>query len=281
MKIFCPQCNASGNIPDHEIPEEGRFLSCPRCKHGFDVKKPKSASNEYLVDVCPACAYSTFGDERFGTCPKCGVVIKSFIDRQREEKARVREQELLTRKFTRDETPPPEVEPASPVADFVDNLHPVNLIGWGCALVAVVILCMGVFGLFDYYGTDIQARLTEQRDEKVSAWYVFLHFGLMPWLKVLYGGVLLVVALFFLRHQAQARQVLTWQLWATIAYVPVSMTIRFVRWWIEPIPHSWGGYSIEFFNILFMSALIGVPLYYLIHFLEDRRITSVVKLRRI
>ena len=65
MKISCPKCGASGNLPDHEIPEEGRFLSCPKCKNGFDVKKPKATSNEYLVDVCPACAYSTFGDERF------------------------------------------------------------------------------------------------------------------------------------------------------------------------------------------------------------------------
>src|SRR6185369_5754296 len=135
MKISCPKCNASGNIPDHEIPEDGRFLSCPKCKHGFDVKKPKATSDEYLVDVCPACAFSTFGEERFGTCPKCGVVIKAYIDRQREDKARARDQELLTRKYVRDDTPPPVTEEASPVADFVDNLHPVNLIGWGCSLV--------------------------------------------------------------------------------------------------------------------------------------------------
>jgi predicted Zn finger-like uncharacterized protein len=107
MKITCPECGDSGNLPDHEIPEEGRFLNCPKCKHGFDVKKPKATVNEYLVDVCPACSYSTFGDESFGTCPKCGVFIKSFIDRQREEMARVREQELLNRKFSRDISPAP------------------------------------------------------------------------------------------------------------------------------------------------------------------------------
>lgn len=282
MKISCPKCSASGNIPDHEIPEDGRFLSCPRCKHGFDVKKPKATANEYLVDVCPACAYSTFGEERFGECPKCGVVIKAYIDRQREEKARVRDQELLTRKYARDDdTSPPVAEETSPVADFVDNLHPVNLIGWGCSLVAVIIFVMGILGMFAYYGNDIQAQLTAEREEQVSAWYVFIHYGMIPWIQVMYGGLLLAVSAYFMKHQAVAREALGWMLWAAIAYVPVSLVIKFVRWWIEPIPHTWGGYSIEIFNILFMSALIGIPLYILIRFLEDRRITSVVKLRHI
>lgn len=292
MKITCPKCGANGNLPDHEIPEEGRFLSCPKCKHGFDVKKPKAANNEYLVDVCPACAYSTFGDERFGTCPKCGVVIKTFIDRQREEMARAREQEILNRKFSRDisplpmpngssssaSLPAPAAESRIAIGEFIENLHPVNLVGWGCSLAAVVIFLMGFFGMFDYYGNDIQAKLTEQRDEQVSAWYVFLHYGMMPWIMVLYGGSLLAVSTLFLKRQKQALQALAWQLWAAIAYVPVSMTVNYVRWWIEPISHSWGGYLTGLFNILFMSALVGIPLYLLINFLDDKRITSVVKL---
>jgi len=294
MKITCPKCGANGNLPDHEIPEEGRFLSCPKCKHGFDVKKPKATVNEYLVDSCPACAYSTFGEERFGTCPKCGVLIKAFVDRQREEMARVREQEVLNRKFTRDVSPPPPMPmPGSPslssspapshdssiaIGDFIESLHPVNLVGWGCSLAAVVIFLIGFFGMFDYYGNDIQAKLTEQREEQVSAWYVFLHYGMIPWILVLYGGALLAVSTLFLKRQAQARQALGWLLWAVIVYVPVSMTVSFVRWWIEPISHTWSGYLIGIFNILFMTALVGIPLYLLINFLDDKRIRSVVKL---
>jgi predicted Zn finger-like uncharacterized protein len=294
MKISCPKCGASGNLPDHEIPEEGRFLSCPKCKHGFDVKKPKATTNEYLVDVCPACAYSTFGDERFGTCPKCGVFIKTFVDRQREEMARARDQEILNRKFSRDTAPvpsmpmpsglssspapAPKAEPSVAIGEFIENLHPVNLVGWGCSLVAVVIFLMGFLGMFDYYGNDIQAKLTEQREEQISAWYVFLHYGMMPWIKVLYGGSLLAVSTFFLKRQKQALQALAWLLWAAIGFVPLSMTVNYVRWWIEPISHTWGGYLIGFFNILFMTALVGVPLYLLINFLDDKRIKSVVKL---
>ncbi len=293
MKISCPKCSASGNIPDHEIPEEGRFLSCPRCKHGFDVKKPRATTSEYQVDVCPACAYSTFGDERFGTCPKCGVVIKAFIDRQREEMTRAREQEILTRKFSRDISPvsmPGSVMPSSSpapapeskhidISELIENLHPVNLIGWGCTAIAAVIILLGLMGMLDYYGDDIQAKLSAQRDMQVSAWYVFFHYGMLPWIQVLYGGALLASAIYFLKHLALARQALTWLMWAVIAFVPVSMAVKFVCWWIEPIPHTWGGYSIELLNIIFISALIGAPLYILIRFLEDRRITSVVKLK--
>jgi hypothetical protein len=255
------------------------------------VKKPKATIYEYLVDVCPACAYSTFGDERFGTCPKCGVVIKAFIDRQREEMARARDQELLNRKFSRDTTPPPMPgvpSPSSPpapaesksiaIGELIENLHPVNLVGWGCSLGAVAIFLMGFFGMFDYYGNDIQAKLTEQRGELVSSWYVFLHYGMMPWIKVLYGGALLAVSTLFLKRRKQARPALAWLLWTLIAYVPVSMTVSFVRWWIEPIPHAWSGYLTGLFNILFMSALVGIPLYLLINFLDDKRIKSVVKL---
>ena len=299
MKISCPKCGASGNLPDHEIPEEGRFLSCPKCKHGFDVKKPKATSNEYLVDVCPACAYSTFGDERFGTCPKCGVFIKTYVDRQREEMARAREQEVLNRKFSRDSSPVPSMpmpvgssssvssqappaESSIAIGEFIENLHPVNLVGYGTALVSVVILLMGIFGLFDYFGTDYAAKVSEDSialgiADKPSSFKIFMNHGLAPWVETLYGAALLGVAVFFLKKKAQARQALGWLLWACIAYVPVLMIIRFFTWWFQPIPHSWGGYLANFFNIVFIGALVGIPLYLLILFLEDKRITKVVK----
>jgi hypothetical protein len=175
------------------------------------------------------------------------------------------------------QAPEPAVESLA-ISEFIENLHPVNLIGWGCALVAVVILIVGVFSMFDYYGKDIQAQLSEQRDEQVSAWYVFLYYGMMPWIMVLYGGALLAVSTLFLKRQAQARKALAWLLWAVLAYVPGSMSVKFIRWCIEPIPHTLSGYLTEIFNILLMTALLGIPLYLLINFLDDKRVKSVVKL---
>jgi predicted Zn finger-like uncharacterized protein len=294
MKITCPKCNAAGNIPDHEIPEAGRFLSCPRCKHGFDVKKPKATTSEYAVDVCPSCAYSTFGDERFSTCPKCGVVIKAFIERQREDMAKAREQELLTRKFSRDTAPTPNMPmPSFPsssapspapesksidIGEMIENLHPVNLIGWGCGAVAAVIVLMGLMGMLDYYGEDIRGKLSAQREEAVSAMEVFLRYGLLPWVEVLYGGALLAVSVQFAQHRAQARQALSWCLWVAIAYVPVTHLASIISLMRDAIPHPITNYLIEFFNMLFMSALVGIPLFLLIRFLDDRRITSIVRL---
>ncbi|MBN2225655.1 MAG: zinc-ribbon domain-containing protein [Deltaproteobacteria bacterium] len=37
MKITCPQCGTSGNLSDKLIPDDGRTVKCPKCKHGFIV----------------------------------------------------------------------------------------------------------------------------------------------------------------------------------------------------------------------------------------------------
>lgn len=278
MKIACPNCNATGSIPEHDIPPEGRFLSCPRCKHGFTVTKPKNADESFQVDTCPACNFSTFGEDHFGTCPKCGVVVKTYIERQREEQHRLREQELLGKRHTRDDAAVAPVETASPVADFVDNLHPVNLVGWGCGLAAVIVLGLGVWGLLEYDTGAIKAQILEQRDEQVSSWYVFVNFGMLPWIKTLYGISALVTVVYFLRHRAIALKILSILLKLVLVFIPLYLLISFVNWILQPISHTIVGYFIETINILFMSVLFGAPLYFLDRFLKDKRIVSVVRL---
>lgn len=278
MKISCPQCNAGGNLPDHEIPEAGRFISCPRCKHGFTVKKPRSGVNEYQVDTCPACNFSTFGDETFGSCPKCGVVVKAFVERQREEQLQQRNQELLAKKFGREEAPPPPETGVTSVADFVDGLHPVNLIGWGVAAVAVIIIATGLWGLIEYDSSVIQKRLTEQREEQVSGFYVFMHYALEHWIRVIYGLASVAVSILFIKRLRISLKAMSGIIWFAIIYVPISHIIGFVLWVMAPIPHTISGYLIELFNIVFMSALSGIPLFILERYLHERRITSVVKL---
>ncbi len=279
MKISCPKCYASGTIPDHEIPESGRFVSCPRCSEGFTVTKPRSGNDVYLVDTCPSCGFSTFGDETFSTCPKCGVVVKAFVERQREELLQKRNQELLGKKLNNVEAapPPPEVT-ATPVADFIDNLHPVNLISWGVAAVAIVVLGIGLWGVIDYNPSKIQALLMEERDEQVSGFYVFLHYGLIHWVKLLYGLGALVISLLFMKRLKIGLKALSGLLRATIVLVPLSYVISFVYWVLAPIPHAISAYLIEILNIIFMAALVGVPLYLLELYLRERKITSVVNL---
>jgi predicted Zn finger-like uncharacterized protein len=279
MKISCPKCKANGTIPDHEVPESGRFINCPRCHEGFTITRPRAGSDVYLVDTCPACSFSTFGDETFSTCPKCGIAVKTFVERQREEQRQKHNQELLGKKLNNTETaaPPPEVA-AAPVADFIENLHPVNLISWGVAAVAIIILGLGLWGIIEYDSTKIKAMLAEERDEQVSGFYVFLHYGLLHWVKLVYGLAALTVSMLFMKRLKIALQMLSNLLWATIILVPLYYVISFIYWVMAPIPHTISGYLIEILNILFMSALAGVPLYLLEQYLHERKITSVVKL---
>lgn len=278
MKIVCPNCSASGSIPEHVIPVDGHFLSCPRCKHGFTVMRPSATSESYLVDTCPACNYSTFGEERFETCPKCGVLIKTCLERQREERRMVKEQELLAKKYGHDEDTAPPEEYISPVSEFIENLHPVNLVGWGCGVAAIVIFCMGAWGVLDYDANALKEQFSALQDEPVSTWYVFSRFGLMPWIKTLYGAMAMVTAYFFLQRRIIAQKLLTILLRAVMVFIPLYLLISFVRWVLQPISHSVSGYFIEIINIIFIIVLFEIPLALLDRFLRDRKIVSIVKL---
>lgn len=277
MKISCPNCNASGNIPEHDIPDAGRFLSCPRCKHGFTVTRPRTEAESFQVDTCPACNFSTFGEDRFGTCPKCGVVVKTYIERQREEQQRIREQELLTKKHTREEPAAAPVEAVSPVAEFVEKLHPVNLIGWGCGLAALIVLAFGLFGMLEHNTAEIKSQILAQRDEQVSSLYVFIHYGLIQWIKIVFGLAALVTAYYFLQHKTVALKMLSILLKMVMVFIPLYLVLSFVFWVLQPIPHSIGGYFVEIINILLMTLLFGFPPYLLERFLQDKRIVSVIK----
>lgn len=279
MKISCPKCSASGTIPDHQVPESGRFINCPRCHEGFTISKPRSSKDVYLVDTCPSCGFSTFGDETFSTCPKCGVVIKTFVDRQREEQRLKQNQELLSKKMNNTEVSPVSAETgAAPIADFIENLHPVNLIGWGIAVISFISLCFGLWGIISYDCTKIQSELIDTREEHLSAISVFLKYGLPHWIELLYGISAMGIAVLFLKRMKISLKPMSILLWVTIILVPLLYIANFILWVQAPIPHKMSGYVSEILNTLFMSLLVGVPLYFLESYLHERKITSVVKL---
>jgi predicted Zn finger-like uncharacterized protein len=280
VKISCPQCHAAGTIPDHEVPESGRFITCPRCKESFTITKPRPVSDTFLVDTCPSCSFSTFGDEIFADCPKCGISVKTYIERQREEQLLKHNQELLVKKLSNSETvQPPQESATTSVADFIDNLHPVNLISWGVFAVAVGAILRGLWGVIGYDGAKIKMQLQEGMidEQQVSGFSVFLQYALLHWLTLIYGVAALAITLLFMKRRKTGLTAMSNLIWTTIVLVPLLHSVSFITWIMAPIPHTISGYLVEIMNIIFMSALAGVPLYLLEQYLHHKKITSIFR----
>lgn len=46
MRVQCPNCEASGNIPEEKIPPTGRKIICPKCQSSFFVQKQEPQENK-------------------------------------------------------------------------------------------------------------------------------------------------------------------------------------------------------------------------------------------
>ncbi|MBN1572279.1 MAG: zinc-ribbon domain-containing protein [Deltaproteobacteria bacterium] len=54
MEIHCPKCDFRGNINEEKIPESGKYLNCPKCKHRFLIKRPKPGMETVTATVVSA-----------------------------------------------------------------------------------------------------------------------------------------------------------------------------------------------------------------------------------
>jgi DNA-directed RNA polymerase subunit RPC12/RpoP len=117
MDILCPVCKFKGTISDDLIPEEGKRVSCPKCKAKIFIKKPvvsltagetspQASSTMELVNYDKAILDDVVGPEvkvmhaRCGSCggdikvpenkkvllcPTCGTnIVRQVIDEQME-----------------------------------------------------------------------------------------------------------------------------------------------------------------------------------------------------
>jgi predicted Zn finger-like uncharacterized protein len=57
MKIICPQCNTTYNVPDGRIPEKGAVASCKKCGNKIVIKPSTIAQPIPIVDSSAAPAY--------------------------------------------------------------------------------------------------------------------------------------------------------------------------------------------------------------------------------
>jgi hypothetical protein len=232
MKIECPSCHLTGNINSVDVPAEGRNFDCPRCKSSFFVGKPEPESEgKHLMSMCPVCQYSTFTDEMFAVCPKCGTngsdyqkmllqksggksLQRSSAPAQPEEPdmpidhAQVQQDyERLTRSrrnpdFATD--PPLEAVAEKPVLPL-----PIRITGWSAAAAGGIFLCYGLAGLLNYYGNDWQPPLSETFLEPVSKTVIFFKYGFFPWLRTLIGIAVVFAATRFLALKPGVPRILT------------------------------------------------------------------------
>jgi predicted Zn finger-like uncharacterized protein len=242
MKIECPSCRLTGTINPVDLPPEGRNFECPKCRTSFYVAKPApDAEGKYLMSICPVCQYSTFTDEMFAVCPKCGTkgvdYHKTFLKKSEGSRKRpnhgtdcmeappapidreqmLKDYELLTRTHRNPEfeveLPPEEVapKPALPL--------PIRVTGWAAVAAGGAFLLYGLAGLVNYYGKDWQAILSVPFLEPVSKVKIFFQYGFFPWLRTFYAISFLLAASQFFTLRPWAPRVLTGLCWGGIGFM--------------------------------------------------------------
>jgi predicted Zn finger-like uncharacterized protein len=274
MKIECPSCHLTGNINEIDIPPEGRELNCLRCKTSFHVAKPPlEPGNHHLMNICPVCQYSTFTDEMFAVCPKCGVVGDDFreIRRKQEEKEQMRrEQELLHRSCRNpsfvmnnmdDSVPEPAKAP-----------QPVRVTGLICISAGGALLCYGLAGLAKYYSKDWQSILSEPLLEPISKTDVFFRLGILPWLTTMFSVYFIMAAGQFLRIRNGSREGLIRGAWAGMAFGAIYEAADFINWVrISSSKPSFSYIAAGIMSSLFLIFLWSAPFFTLNWFLRSDR----------
>lgn len=249
MIIECPNCRLSGNVNEVELPDEGRYMSCPRCKTGFHVVKPPlPADSRYLMNTCPVCQYSTFTDEMFAVCPKCGHSGKDYRKALRKKESSdhpqrdIREiqlkQEELERQLLDYEALHPSHRNPELVSAPLEGTapekckapEPVRWTGWFSIVAGGALLFYGVTGLMNYYSKDWRAILSEPLLVPLSGTRVFFSLGFLPWLRTLVGAWFIVVASQFLNLQGWARKELERCAWGGLALGVINELIGFIEW---------------------------------------------------
>jgi predicted Zn finger-like uncharacterized protein len=272
MKIECPSCHLAGKINELVLPPDGRHLICPRCKNSFHVAKPADAGvNKRLVNACPSCQYSTFTDELFAVCPKCGVSAddnEEISRRQRERERLQHDQEMLNRSFRNPDLVKAQSEETVP--ERPRTPQPIAVTAWLCIAMGGALLSYGLFGLVNYYGKDWQAILSEPLLEPVSKLYVFFSLGFIPWLLTLFSLYFFGAASLFLMLKSWSHRRLTESAWAGLAVAVIFETANFISWarGASSSP-SLTYYAAGAISSLFMVMLWGAPFCFLLWYLNS------------
>jgi predicted Zn finger-like uncharacterized protein len=259
MKIECPSCHLNGKVNEVELPAAGRELICPRCKKGFHVAKPPSpAGVQDLMNICPACQYSTFTEEMFAVCPKCGLVgsiYREKIRKKQDVEQFQRDHDALTRSHRNPDLVTTLAEDGVPAKSSIPQL--VRITGIVCMALGGLLLMYGVSGLVNYYGKDWQAILSEPFVKPESKTGIFFRLGFLPWLITLYSAYFIAAAGLLLAQKEGARRELKRGAWAGVAMGAIHEIAAFLDW--LRISSSSPSFSYVFTGI--MNALLCATLW--------------------
>jgi hypothetical protein len=243
MKIECPNCKLTGQTSDLNIPPEGRYMDCPRCKTNFFVQKEKTANWAETMTDCPECGYSSYSAERFDICPQCGLVAKDYHEKQahqptparkmdvpaeepvsidtermRQELERLEREEMKKRQQRMESTAAPLLR-EEPLTEAKAVPAQVRFFGWGVVLLALVILAYGFWGLYGYVKITPAEAVTSQFEDPPTPFSLYLTHGLAPILMVMLGFYSLVAGSQFLRLHSWARKGVEAAAWLGVTFI--------------------------------------------------------------
>lgn len=254
-------------------------MRCPRCKTGFHVAKPPLPSDSrYLMNTCPVCQYSTFTEEMFAVCPKCGHSGSDYrkVLRKVQESAQtlrdIQEKQLKQEDVERQMLDYEALHPSSRNPDLVSAPiegaarqkskvpEPVRRTGWFTIAAGGFFLIYGFAGLMNYYAKDWQAILSEPLLEPLSKTRVFFILGFLPWLRTLVGAWSIAVASQFLNLRWWARKELERCAWCCLALGVINEIVGFIEWArISSSSPSVFYYGLGIFSSVFMVLIWSVP----------------------
>lgn len=83
MKITCPGCQWSAEVPDEKIPVGGVTLTCRKCQTRFPVSREVSSTPAPEIS-CPHCGT---GQAESDACIHCHIIFAKYAERQRLKEA--------------------------------------------------------------------------------------------------------------------------------------------------------------------------------------------------
>jgi hypothetical protein len=225
------------------------------------------------MNICPACQYSTFTEEMFAVCPKCGIegsIYREKIRKKKDVEQLRRDHEALTRSHRNPDLVNTFADESGPVK--VSIPQPVLITGIICIAVGGLLLIYGVSGLMNYYGKDWQAILSEPFVEPESRTSLFFRLGFVPWLITLYSAYFMAAAGLLLAQMGGARRELIRAAWGGAAMGAIHEIAGFFDWLrISSSSPSFSYVLTGIMNSFLWGALWCAPALALIWFLRSDR----------